>query len=93
LISKNDLSTLIGSSYEELMLASFPKWDGSGNIEHDFEQYQNNVMLWAKNHPEIYRTYTASTGLMKVRLNEFEAMPQQKKNQVFNNPGGYLIIH
>lgn len=69
----------------------FPEWNDTGNGMDDYAKYKNEVMKWARDFPEEYRTLTSGS-LLKVRINDFLSLSPERKTSVLTHPDGYLLI-
>lgn len=87
-------SVLMTSPESILHLAvarDFPTWLNSGDDDADYAVYKAEVMEWAIDFPDEYRSITNNPDLFTVRIAVFKTLTDDRKNQVLSHASGYLI--
>ncbi len=70
----------------------FPEWVSTGDDDGDFKLYKSSVDKWARDFPELFRTMTSSPDLLKISFSDFIVLIDNRKEELFTRPGGYIII-
>jgi len=69
-----------------------PKIADNGGYQFDYVNYKKNLEKWARDFPADFRALRGSTAVLKISYNEFNNLPEVRKNKVLNHSRGYLII-
>lgn len=67
-----------------------PKFNYTGNLEADYAKYHELLDRWARDFPENYRTLTSSSELIKLRLELYPTLSDERKEYL--DSVDYIII-
>lgn len=96
LISRDELSSLIGSYTPDELLTKlparpFPLWTSASLTDSDFQNYKEEVWDWARDFPQEYLIHTADTNILHVRFANFVNMDENRRANLLAS-GNYLLI-
>lgn len=72
------------------VLRPLPKFVYSGNLEADYATYSHELDRWIRDFPEEYRALTSTEGLIRVKLDQFPLLADERK--VLLETLDYIII-
>lgn len=71
-------------------LRPLPKFKYTGSLEADYASYNRELEKWIRDFPEEYRTLTSSDGLIRVKLEQYPLLADERK--VLLETVDYIII-